>query len=71
MLGLQCSARIPPRADHERVWQNLTLEVLKLDQQTVLFLNTPGTKAGPGVTLATLHFSQADLFAFIQLLIRG
>jgi len=68
MATIACSARVPLRVEHDRVWATAELETMRIGEQTILFVKV-WTKGGE-VTLAALHLSEGDVVHLMRELVR-
>lgn len=70
MAAVVCSARAPARVEQERVWATVSLEVMRIGQQTIVLVKAWGSPKSGEITLATLHLSEADVVHLMRELVR-
>lgn len=70
MAMIGCSARVPARVEHERVWSTVNLETMRIGEQTILFVKAMGSPKSGEVTLAVLHLSDDEVLKLMRELAR-
>lgn len=70
MATVMCSAKVPVRVEHERIWTTAFLETMRIGHETILFVKVMApVKGGGEITVATLTLDKVTLLELVRKLL--